>query len=229
MVKLNSTEMLKKLNSFTQKELTLDDVYIYKVRLCDNDIDRDVECFSDASLLKLKDLFVGKTGIFDHNVTATGQVSRIFDTEVVTENTKLTTDGRVYKWLQGYAYIMKTQATVDLIKEIDGGIKKEVSVSCSANSHKCSICGRNRLKDPCSHIKRKHYNGNLCYTILDDITDAYEWSFVAVPAQVNAGVIKNFVLEDKSSTVEDNKFQSNTQNIRLKVKVLKKKGVQYEH
>ena len=28
--------------------------------------------------------------------------------------------------------------------------------------------------------------------ILDDITDAYEWSFVAVPAQVNAGVTKRF-------------------------------------
>ena len=32
----------------------------------------------------------------------------------------------------------------------------------------------------------------MCHTILDDITDAYEWSFVAVPAQVNAGVTKRF-------------------------------------
>ena len=32
----------------------------------------------------------------------------------------------------------------------------------------------------------------LCHTILSDITDAYEWSFVAVPAQRNAGVTKQY-------------------------------------
>ncbi|MEG1447901.1 MAG: hypothetical protein RSC41_01080, partial [Oscillospiraceae bacterium] len=31
-----------------------------------------------------------------------------------------------------------------------------------------------------------------CYFVLDGINDAYEWSFVAVPAQVSAGVLKNY-------------------------------------
>ena len=31
----------------------------------------------------------------------------------------------------------------------------------------------------------------MCHCILKDPTDAYEWSFVAVPAQVGAGVVKN--------------------------------------
>ncbi|MFR6411127.1 MAG: hypothetical protein ACLUNX_03185 [Angelakisella sp.] len=35
--------------------------------LCDNDLDRDHECFTDAALEKLAVLFRGKTGIFDHD------------------------------------------------------------------------------------------------------------------------------------------------------------------
>ena len=38
--------------------------------------------------------------------------------------------------------------------------------------------------------KFKEYNGKTCYAILDEVTDAYEVSFVAVPAQRGAGVTK---------------------------------------
>jgi hypothetical protein len=32
----------------------------------------------------------------------------------------------------------------------------------------------------CPHVQGELYQGMLCHTILSDITDAYEWSFVAV-------------------------------------------------
>ena len=38
----------------------------------------------------------------------------------------------------------------------------------------------------------KRYDGRLCFFTLSRPTDAYEWSFVAVPAQRKAGVIKAF-------------------------------------
>jgi hypothetical protein len=105
--------------------------------------------------------------------------------------------------------MVRTSSNADLIKEIDGGIKKEVSVSCSANVHRCSICGKDRYKEGCNHTAGKYYGGQLCYTILDDITDAYEWSFVAVPAQVNAGVTKRFGVSSNSHSTElDDKMYS---------------------
>lgn len=216
-------EMLEKVNRFTNSPLSAEDVYIFKVHLCDNDIDRDLEVFSDETLEQLKDLFVGKTGIFDHTAKATNQVARIFDTEVVPDTLRTTKDGRPYKFLQGYAYMVKTSANEDFIKEIDGGIKKEVSVSCSVNTHRCSICDRDRLKEACPHKKGKEYDSQLCYTILDGATDAYEWSFVAVPAQVNAGVTKQFNQgEPKTENISvDN---SSLQIARLRIEILKKKG-----
>ena len=186
------SELLDKLNEFTRREHTEDEVYIFDLVLCDNDIDRDGECFSSSALETLQKLFIGKTGIFDHDTKGANQTARIFSTELITDNSKKTKYGAVYTYLKACAYMIKTASNADLIKEIDGGIKKEVSISCSCSSQNCSICGANKKKKSCGHIKGKSYGGKPCYVILDDVTDAYEWSFVAVPAQVNAGVTKRY-------------------------------------
>ena len=39
------------------------------------------------------------------------------------------------------------------------------------------------------------YGEKRCHVVLSDVTDAYEWSFVAVPAQREAGVTKQFGME----------------------------------
>lgn len=185
-------EMLTQLNTFTRRELTADEVYIFRVRLCDNEIDRDGERFSLDALETMKELFLGKTGIFDHNPSGEKQSARIFMTEIVTDEETTTKAGEPYTSLCAYAYMVKTTGNEDLIREIDGGIKKEVSVAVSAGSKTCSICGRERRLSPCTHIFGEEYGGKHCHTILSQITDAYEWSFVAVPAQRNAGVTKHY-------------------------------------
>ena len=61
----------------------------------------------------------------------------------------------------------------------------------------------------------KVYVGNPCYVILDDVTDAYEWSFVAVPAQINAGVTKRF--GNSSDENEIIKMMQNELDERVKI------------
>ena len=184
--------LLEKLNRFTRREHTADEVYIFSVTLCDNDIDRDFERFSLESLNDMKTLFIGRTGIFDHNAKGTNQTARIFDTELVTDSSRKNVLNEDYVSLKGYAYMIRTDSNADLIREIDGGIKKEVSVSCAVTRQICSVCGADMKKKPCCHVKGKEYNGKICFVTLDGVSDAYEWSFVAVPAQKNAGVTKYF-------------------------------------
>ena len=160
------------------------------MRLCDDRPDRDFERFDRAALEKLSELFVGRTGIFDHSWSAGGQTARIYRAEVIEEETR-TTAGDKYCWCKGWAYMLRTEKNAELIAEIEGGIKKEVSVGCSAANRSCSICGKDA--GLCEHERGKYYGGKLCYAVLSDITDAYEWSFVAVPAQRSAGVIKSFI------------------------------------
>lgn len=187
-----TSEVMEKINRFAVEQLSPKDVFCFSVTLCDNDIDRDGERFSRASLQKLAELFVGKTGIFDHDPKGEKQTARIFDTCVKEQGGRLTSDGQPYCALCASAYMVRTGANADLIKEISGGIKKEVSVSCAVARQVCSVCGADKAKSACAHIKGRQYGEKLCYVTLEQPTDAYEWSFVAVPAQVNAGVTKHY-------------------------------------
>lgn len=189
-------EELALINDFSRKELKEDDVYIFTLTLCDNEVDRDFEKFSTDSLRTLCELFKGKTGITDHSMRSKDQSARIFRTYLETDNSKVTDSGESYTALKARAYMLKTDSNSDLIKEIDGGIKKEVSISCSTEKCVCSICGKDLRKHECKHIKGRTYSKKLCYGILSNPTDAYEWSFVAVPAQRNAGVTKSFFKEE---------------------------------
>lgn len=185
-------EQLDKINKLTRRKFSVDELYAFPIVLCDNEVDRDGERFSIKALKQLASLFVGKTGIFDHNPKGENQTARIYQTEVVTDSSKKTSAGEDYTYLSGYAYMIRTEKNTDLIKEIDGGIKKEVSVSCAVKDRLCSICGKNQNAKSCSHINGKIYNGKKCCHILDNAYDAYEFSFVAIPAQPRAGVAKKY-------------------------------------
>ena len=80
-----TNEELSAINAFTKRALGADEVYTFAVRLCDNEVDRDGERFPRATLEELAELFVGKSGIFDHEWSAKGQAARIYRTEVVEE------------------------------------------------------------------------------------------------------------------------------------------------
>lgn len=182
-------EDLELINAMARRELGADEVYTFAVRLCDNDVDRDLERFDDQTLEELAGLFLGAPGIFDHCWSAKGQTARLYRTEVVTEGSTLTSHGWPYRYLKGWAYMMRTEDNAPLIAEIDGGIKREVSVGCSVRQVMCSICGQEL--DRCVHQKGRQYEGKMCHGVLTGATDAYEWSFVAVPAQRQAGVVKS--------------------------------------
>ena len=195
---MDSTEItpqqLAAIHKYTRRPLEAEELYVFKVNLCDNEVDRDGERFTIQSLYCLADLFVGKTGIFDHNPKGDNQTARIFEAQVVADPGRITSAGETYHCLCAWAYMVRSQKNADLILEIDGGIKKEVSVSCAVSQRICSICGANRLTQPCSHQPGADYETptgtQKCHILLEEPTDAYEWSFVAIPAQPQAGVTK---------------------------------------
>ena len=191
MSKENAVNDMELINRLARRELSPEEVYTFPVVLCDNETDRDGERFSVSALEKLAELFVGRTGIFDHDPKGRNQTARIYAAEVVRDPERVTRSGEVYTCVRAKAYMMRTDSCADLIKEIDGGIKKEVSVSCSVKKKVCGLCGADMRVSPCSHIKGQYYGGRLCDVVLDDVTDAYEWSFVAVPAQPGAGITKS--------------------------------------
>lgn len=195
---------LEKINQYAKSPLTAEAVYCFSVRLCDDLPDRDFERFDTAALPTLAKLFCGKTGIVDHDWSAERQIARIFDTQVLS-------DGEA-SYILAHCYLLRTEKNADLIAQIEGGIKKEVSIGCAVAKTRCSICGRDY--GSCEHRKGYNYEDQTCVAILCEPTDAYEFSFVAVPAQRKAGVMKameggvcmtlqELVSKDGSSQLQD--------------------------
>ena len=186
-----SPEELELINGYSRRELSAEEVYVFTVVLCDNDIDRDCERFTVESLTALEKLFVGKTGIIDHAPSAKNQRARIISCRTESVDGALTATGDQLFRLVARAYMLRSDGNRELIEAIEAGIVKEVSVGCSMGHTLCSIC-RNDMHSPlCTHHKGAEYDGELCYGELSDPQDAYEFSFVAVPAQRAAGVIKS--------------------------------------
>lgn len=187
-----SDEDLALINALSKKALSAEEIFTFSLVLCDNDIDRDFESFDSSALEDMAALFVGRTGISDHEWSSSRQVARIYKTQVLRSPGKTTAAGDEYAFLKAWAYMLRTPENQSLITEIEGGIKKETSVGCSVSRSVCSICGGDIGQ--CGHVKGQEYGGKLCYAVLKGVTDAYEWSFVAVPAQRQAGVTKALTL-----------------------------------
>ena len=171
---------LDAINAHARAKLTEEQVYVFSLRLCDDQMDRDCERFDTAALPVLAKLFIGKTGIVDHKWSSENQVARIFETQVVQENG--------VSYIKAWAYIRRGGANDEIIADIEAGIKKEVSVGCAMGRGVCSVCGSEY--GTCGHQKGEYYDGMICCAILCEPMDAYEFSFVAVPAQPHAGVLK---------------------------------------
>lgn len=166
------------INSVAHKNYSADEVYIFSVVLCDNDVDKDFEYFDSDTLEKLAGMFVGVMGIYDSDPFKENQNPRIYRCRTEKLSTKQTAYGAEYVRLVADAYIPVSEANKNLISTIDSGIKKEVSIGCGIGKCSCSICGEDIRISKCKHKKGNIYNGKICCGVLKSPTDVYEWSFV---------------------------------------------------
>lgn len=216
---------LKLINKHTLEPLTADQVFTFKAVLCDNEVDRVFDQFTQKALQDMQKLYLGKTVIKDHLRKTDNQVARIYATELV-QGSKTLKSGEIYTQLVAHCYMVKTAGNADLIAEIKGGIKKEGSVGFAASGSICSICGTDNTKSYCRHWPGKTYDKEggpqVCTFKLTGVKDAYEFSLVAVPAQRAAGVSKSYtgttVYEAQEAPEGEN--QENTQADEEKAKEL---------
>lgn len=151
-----------------------EDLFVYSIKLCDNLLDREGEFFSLSSLSQIAELFLGVGGIFNHNWEGSQHHSRIYRTEVLSDETvEKTPVGEVYSYVVAYAYTLNTEENKTFLDKLKSGILREVSIGFEDDET----------------VKVAY--GDTEATRIDSVTDAYEWSFVSVPAQPFAGVVKS--------------------------------------
>jgi hypothetical protein len=106
---------LEAIGAFTRRAFAPEELYVFSVVLCNNDVDRDHEKFTRRALEELGALFVGKTGIFDHSMKSGDQAARIYATAVVPVPGRKTADGEDLVTLQAKAYMVRTPGNAELI------------------------------------------------------------------------------------------------------------------
>lgn len=180
-----SEEDLAAINKHTLRPLTAEEIFAFKLAACNNQIDRDLDRFTEDCLEGLAKLYVGKPVLMDHEWSAGTQTARIYAAAV--EDMPGVEGGRQ---LVLRCYMLRDEQTKGVVNALEAGILKECSVGCAVGRAACSICGKDRLLEICPHRKGETYDGKLCHTELDEPRDAYEASLVAVPVQPGAGVTK---------------------------------------
>ena len=157
------------------------DYFIFKIILCNNEIDRDNEKFSIPVLFQIRDMAIGKTGILENDCDINGRnsVARIFDCSVEYDRDSVTKDGEPLLYVQAHAFIDTNASNnnYSIVSKIKEGFYDEISVGCSIFK---------------SHKTLDKSNGviNSAITVIDSISDLYEWAIVQKPK------IKNCPLKD---------------------------------
>lgn len=76
------------------------------------------------------------------------------------------------------------------IEGVESGRLLTVSIGSSATEVICSVCGTNVAECSCHHQRGEVYDGELCYWIINELSDPKEISYVIVPSDKYAKNIK---------------------------------------
>lgn len=165
-----SDAQLAKINEFTRREVTADEVVAFETLSCNDLIDRDEDQFSSKCIKEFKELqqpfsSVGKSYMLDHSYSVANAVGRIFGV-----GTKKVSGAN---FLTNEVYIPNTESNQKLIEDIDFGVNWAVSVGVVLGKAECTVCqaGFSSWGWWCvnGHDKGAWYDPD------SDETDAYGW------------------------------------------------------
>lgn len=176
---------MEQINYFALERLTPDEVYVRRMRLANDQVDRDYERFSREVLEQFAQTLVGKSVLVGHNYSM-APIGRFFDARVVGEGVEGEANGASY--LEAQFYAVATPQNEHDRRQIDGGVYSYVSIGFDAERLECDLCGKESRT--CGHVLGRDYDGQIATATWRGTGEAYEGSIVYLGAQHGAQMVK---------------------------------------
>ena len=174
---------LEVINRYALEPRTAEDVFIGRVKLCNDQYDKSHERFTKEILERFAETAPGKPVLRGHN-TKQEPAGRWFDAEVIRDA------AGVHHVVARYFLA----ASDPLTEKVKAGIVKDVSIGATAVQRTCDVCGENFDTDACKHFPGREYEGKLCTLTYSGDPSGYatkEGSFVVEGCQYGAETIRS--------------------------------------
>ena len=201
-------DTLALINQFALHPLSPDDVYVRRMVLANDHLDRDHERFSEEVLREFARTLPGKSFLVGHQHGA-APVGRFFHAEVMpaahpqqtpdcglqaaatpAPSSRSLESGARSLHLVASFYTVKTQDNEGFRQQIDGGVYSYVSLGFRCQQLLCDICGKDMKSSLCPHYPGKSYNGSAATGTWKGQAEALEASLVYLGAQFGAQFVK---------------------------------------
>lgn len=173
---------LETIRRFALRDVTAEDVFLGKMALANDQVDRSHERFPVTYLQRFAETLPGKPVLVGHDQKMR-PVGKFYSADVVPRS-----DGTGNDLIARY-YLRSDH---DLAKDIELGIASGVSIGARADRRFCGVCSKDYDapgKDRCAHEVGRAYDGKTCTLEWGGDAakvEALEGSFVASPCQIGA-------------------------------------------
>lgn len=148
------------ISKFLPIDCSMDDIYVFKMKIADNEIDSEYDCLDESALLSLTSDCIGMRVYINNDKYL---CSTIYYTWIEKDNNRLTSYGSPYVKLMAKAFVWADNAT--FIRKLKSLKASDIQIHISATFEHafCSICGADMLENGCDHIPGQVYDRSLCY------------------------------------------------------------------
>ena len=164
---------LAAVNRYALRPLAADAFAVFKMDLCNNQVDRHFSRFPEEELEKINKLTPGRPLMERHDLRGSLPRGTFFRSRLHGEGALVSVRPEVY--------VLRTAENGDFIKNIEGGVYRETSIGFSFGMPECSVCGKDLRC--CDHVPGRAYGDSRCHFVMRDVQEVIEGSVVSSGSQ----------------------------------------------
>ncbi|MBW7864092.1 MAG: hypothetical protein H3C30_06745 [Candidatus Hydrogenedentes bacterium] len=164
---------LAAVNRFALRPLAAEEVALFELDLCHNQVDRHFSRFPEEELETVSAMTPGRPLMERHDLRGSLPRGTFFRSRLHRDGDRVSVRPEVY--------VLRTEENRGFILNIEGGVYRETSIGFSFRTPECSVCGRDLRT--CDHVPGREYGGAACHFVMRGVLEVIEGSVVPAGSQ----------------------------------------------